>query len=600
MEQSVPGVAGGRSDAGARTALQLAELTIRDFAIIDSLRIEWEPGLNVLTGETGAGKSIIIDALGAVLGDRMDPTWIRAGADRAWVEAVFCGGALPDGVMEHLEESGAAPEDDQLVLSRDVSAGRSVSRINARTVPLALTQQLAERLVDLHSQASHLSLTRPREHLGILDRFAGLERLRAAMEVRARALLDVRREAAHLEEMNRQGRREEALLRHEVSEIDAAGVRIDEEQELEVQRARLKNALRLRQLAEGAYAALRGRENRRGAIDLLEQAVGILGELAALDPGAVLPVERLADAIDAGDELARVLRRYADGVEEDPAALDAIEERLLALADLKRKYGSTLADVLIYRESARQRLEAIEHHEERMAELLDREAQLRREAEAIAEQLSRERRVAASRLEQAVDRELAELGMGGAHLSVAFSFRPDPSGLQLGETGERRAFDATGADQVEFLIATNPGEPPRPLARIASGGELARVMLALKSVLSEADEIPVLIFDELDQGVGGRMGHVIGEKLWRLARRHQVLCITHLPQVAAYADAHYLVTKTQVGARTATAVTRLSERERVEELSAMLGGANAGRAARDGAEELLARARAWKASWPGP
>jgi len=577
--------------------LLLQELSVRDFAIIDALRIEWAPGFNVLTGETGAGKSIIVDALGAVLGDRMDPNWVRAGADRAWVEAVFCGDGVPADVVATLESSGVPLEDGQLILTRDVSSGRSASRVNARTVPLAVTQQLADRLVDLHSQASHLSLLRPREHLGILDRYAGLEGLRAEMASRARALQGVRRQVAEIEDAKRQTSREAVLLRHEVEEIDAAGVRAEEEQEIEAQRLRLKNALRLRQLAELVSVALHGRENRRGAGELLEQAAAAVDELASLDPAAHLPVERLPDAVDAADELARAARRYADELEEDPAALDALEERLLALSDLKRRYGATLAEVLAYRDQAAERLDAIEHHEERVAELGEQELELRRAAAVTAEQLSRERRAAVGRLELEVEQELSDLGMGGARLSVALSGRPDPNGLTFTDEPEPRAFDASGADQAEFLIASNPGEPARPLARIASGGELARFMLALKSVLSEADETPVLIFDEMDQGVGGRMGHVIGEKLWRLARAHQVLCITHLPQVAAYADAHYLVTKASTGDRTTTAVTRLSNEERVGEVALMLGGVRAGAAARQGAEELLSSAAVWKQTW---
>jgi DNA repair protein RecN (Recombination protein N) len=580
--------------AKAGTQLLLQELCIRDFAIIDALRIEWTPGLNVLTGETGAGKSIIVDALGAVLGDRMDPNWVRAGTDRAWVEAVFFGDAVPADVAQALEASGIAPDDGQLILTRDVTSGRSASRVNARTVPLAVTQQLAERLVDLHSQASHLSLLRPKEHLGILDRYAGLEELRAEMATRARALQQVRRQIDEIEQANREASRETILLRHEVEEIEAAGIRPDEEQEIEGQRLRLKNALRLRQLAELISVTLHGRENRRGAVDLLEQASAAADELAGLDPSAQLPAQRLTDAIDAADELARAARRYADELEDDPGALDALEERLLAIGDLKRKYGATLADVLAYRDRAAERLDAIEHHEERVGELHEREGALQQAASAIAEQLSRERHAAVGPLEQIVEQELADLGMGGARLSVALSARPDPGGLQFGGEPQPRAFDESGADQAEFLIASNPGEPPRPLARIASGGELARFMLALKSVLSQADETPVLIFDELDQGVGGRMGHVIGEKLWRLARNHQVLCITHLPQVAAYADMHYLVTKASSGDRTTTAVKQLSAEERVEEISLMLGGIHAGSAARQGAEELLTSAMAWK------
>jgi DNA repair protein RecN (Recombination protein N) len=577
------------------TPLRLEELSIRDFAIINELRIQWTPGLNVLTGETGAGKSIIVDALGAVLGDRMDPNWLRAGAERAFVEAVFCGARLPETVSDVLASSGAEPDDDQLILSRDVAASRSASRVNARTVPLNITQQIAERLVDLHSQASHLSLTRPREHLAILDRYAGLERLRSEMASRARGLLQVRREILESEQANRQTSREAELLRHEVDEIDAAEVSPREEEELEAQRLRLKNALHLRQLAEAAHASLHGRENRRGALDLVGQASQSVDEIIALDPASDLRSERLTEAMDAAEDLARALRRYADELEEDPSALEAIEERLLSLAELKRKYGATLQEVLEYRDRAAERLDGIEHHEEYIAGLREREMELREQAAQAAEALSRERGAAIGRLEQDVGRELGELGMGGARIEVALTSRADSDGLQFIGESAPRAFDESGADAVEFLIAANPGEPPRPLARVASGGELARFMLALKSVLSEADETPVLIFDELDQGVGGRMGHVIGEKLWQIARHHQVLCITHLPQVAAYADSHYLVSKATAGDRTTTEVTRLADPERVEEIALMLGGAHAGPVARQGAEELLSGAARWKA-----
>jgi DNA repair protein RecN (Recombination protein N) len=593
--------------------LHLAEVAIRDFAIVDFLRVEWTPGFNVLTGETGAGKSIIIDALGAALGDRLETQWVRSGSDRAWVEALFC---LDAGwLAEAIPELGdlAAGDDESLALSRDISSGRSASRINARTVPVGMVQRVGERLIDMASQPSHLSLSRTREHLEMLDRYARLGDLRTEMARAARSLGTLRREIRALEEGERQTQREAALLRHEVAEIDGAVISPDEEDELAARRSRLKNASRLRQLATAAHDALQGSEEGHGAVDLLTLAGDRLQEIKALDPGFSADAERLPELTDLATDLSRALRLYADSAEEDPDALDGVEERLLTLGDLKRKFGSTLQDVVAYRDQATRRLGELEHREERVADLRQREEAEVAAAEAAAKALSAARRAAARSFEQAVEREMAELGLGGGHLVVELSWRPDPEGLliaaidgevqgHLTQNSEpetrnsppRAAWSETGVDGVEFLVSLNPGELPRPLARVASGGEMARLMLALKSVLSEVDDIPVLIFDEVDQGVGGRMGHVIGEKLWRLAQSRQVLCVTHLPQVAAYADAHYSVRKVVEEGRTTTRVDRLEREARVPELAAMLGGRHAGAAAHRSAEELLERAEDWK------
>jgi len=572
---------------------RLLELTIRDFAIIESLHIDWARELSVLTGETGAGKSIVIDALGAALGDRADSNWVRDGAERAFVEAIFSVPAGDARLRAALGELGC-PEDDLLILARDIYPGRSVSRVNGRAVPAATVQQLGERLVDVHSQAFHLSLLRVREHLEILDRYAALGAARGAMTEAARALRAVRRQMEQLEDERRQGEREAGLLRHEVDEIDAAAVREGEEVELEAARSRLRHAQRLRQLAADAHGALHGTEEAEGAVGLLGDAALKLEEIRVLDPGFNRADERLTELMDLAEDLSRELRRYADAVEQDAGALPDLEERLLALADLKRKYGPTVGDVLAYRERAAARLDAVEHHEERLGELRAQEAEHRRATEAAAAALSAARAAAARRLEAAVEAELEELGMAGSAFVVSIDHRPDPEGVSLNGRGDRVAFDETGADRVEFLISANAGEAPRPLARIASGGELARLMLALKSALAVVDETPVLVFDELDQGVGGRMGHAIGEKLWRVSRLHQVLCITHLAQVAAYADAHYVAGKRLDDGRTVATVERLGDGDRVDELTAMLAGANAGEAARRNAEELLERVAEWK------
>ncbi len=576
---------------------RLVELTIRDFAIIESLCIAWADGFSVLTGETGAGKSIVIDALGAALGDRADSTWIRSGADHAFVEAIF---AIPTGdtrLSQLLSDLGC-PEEDQLILSRDIHPGRSVCRVNGRALPVASVQELGEALIDVHSQAFHLSLLRVREHVQILDRYAGLAAPRAEMAEAVRSLRDVRRDVDHLAAERRQGEREGALLRHEVEEIDAAAISAGEEDELVGTRMRLRNAQRLQQLASDAYRSLQGTEDAEGALALLGDVASKLDEIASLDPGFDTAGGRLTELIDLAEDLRRELRRYTDGIEQDASGLPEIEERLLSLADLKRKYGPTLAEVLGYRERAAAKLDAVEHHEERLEELRAEEALRLRAVEVAGASLSAARKEAADRLGAAIEAELHELGMGGSVFAVSLDRRPDPDGIDLGD-GESVGFDESGADRVEFLISPNRGEAPRPLARIASGGELARLMLALKSAIAVVDETPVLIFDELDQGIGGRMGHVIGEKLWRLSRLHQVLCITHLPQVAAYADAHYVAGKQTDNARTIAIVDRLADGDRASELAAMLGGASAGEAARRNAEELLNQVQSWKSANSG-
>ena len=564
----------------------LTALTIRDFAIVDSLRIEWSPGLSVLSGETGAGKSIIVDALGAALGDRAESMWIRAGAERAFVEALFVVHPQADDVRTFLRELDCPIDDDLLILSRDIFVGRSVSRVNGRAFPASAAQELAARLVDVHSQAAHLSLLRTREHLEVLDRYGVLGDLRERMAQTMHALRGARSEIERLVEDRRGAEREAVLLGHEIQEIDAAGIHIGEDEELTARRSRARNAARLRQLAADAHEALRGGDESSGALDLLGVAITRVEELSSLDPSWQPSDHRLAELADGADELDRGLRRYVDAMDEDDAALEAIEERLFLLADLKRKFGPTLRDVLSYRERSGARLDALAHHEERLEELRSIEAAQLAEARTVARSLSEARTDVARRLEAAVNKQLGDLGMGSARLVIGVAPRS--------ETDDGASLDDTGADRVEFLVASNPGEPPRPLARIASGGELARIMLAFRSALAAVDRTPVLVFDELDQGVGGRTGHTIGERLWRLARHHQVLCVTHLPQVAVYADSHYTATKRLVDGRTVANVTCLSDEQRAEEVAMMLVGPQAGETARANAEQLLGHAGEWK------
>ncbi len=572
----------------------LLELHIRDFAIIDRLDLEFGPGLTLLTGETGAGKSIIVDALALVLGDRADPALVRAGAPQAVVEAVFDLNGAPPETARRLAELGLEAEDGLLILRREVQAGgRSLGRLNGRTVPASVLQQVGRRLVDIHGQTENLSLLRPAEQLELLDRYGGLEPARQEFAGLVQRYRRLRAEIDGLRRALADRDRRLELLEFQVNEIRSARLQPGEEERLTEEHRRLSNAEEIRRRAEAAYAALRqGRPGRPPALDLLAEAALELKALAEFDRGLEPYLSELTDVTERLADLARALRAYAEGVEADPARLAEVEERLKLIDRLKRKYGPTVADILAYAEKAGAELEQTLTGEERLAELEAELAELRAELALRAGELSRCRREAARRLEAAVGSELEALKLGHARLEVSFGTEPAPEDEGLPAEGGTAAFDPTGIDRVEFLVATNPGEPLRPLAKVASGGETARLMLALKVVLAEADPVPTLVFDEVDVGIGGRSGQVVGETLWRLGRHHQVLCVTHLPQVAAFADDHLAVGKELAQGRAAVRVRRLAEAERVAELAAMLGGDTA--ANRRSAGELLAIAREYK------
>lgn len=578
----------------------LAQLTIRDFAIIDRLTIEWSRGLNVVTGETGAGKSIIIDAVGALLGGRISADFVRSGANRATVEGVFDLSTVEDGgeLKAALDEHGLEIEDGGLILTRDIAGagGRGVSRVNGRAVPTAVLQQIGEHLIDIHGQSEHLSLLRPREHLDLLDRYAGMGTGRTRLAGLVADLRAVDREQQRIREEARQAQREQALLRHEVDEIEAAGLNPGDEDELLMTRERLRNVERIRTAVQSAWGALSGDDERSGAHDLVGQAALAVGQVGGVDPTLAQQAEMLDLVAEQIDDAVRALRHYLDTLDDDPEQLQAVEERLLAIADLKRKYGDTVEEILAYAERARNRLEAVERQDQLVAELDARREELRRAAGALAGDLSARRARAAIELQAVVEAELADLNMRGTRFVVQMERHDDAAGLLVEIEGKRRtlAFDATGVDRVEFLIAPNPGEEPKGIGRIASGGELARVALALKTALSRVDRRATLIFDEVDTGVGGRSAPVVGEKLWGLTSEHQVLCVTHMPQVAAYADAHLVVAKGADEGSSRVVVRTLEQSERVEELAQMLGGPLGGTGARRNARELLDGARTRK------
>lgn len=566
----------------------LSELSIEDFAIIDRLRVRFETGFTVLTGETGAGKSIIIDALQAALGARVSSDVVRSDARMAVVEAVFDAAELEDGELRTLLAENGIEEDDTLILRREISAsGRGTARVNGRAVPLSLMAAAGARLVDIHGQSDHLSVLRRDTQRQLLDEYGGLIGLSEQVSV---AAVDFRRMLVELEEMRAGQRAAEQqldLLRFQSAEIVAAGLREGEEEELAAERNRLANAARLGELAESAYESLGG---EAGASEALGHGCRALADLVDIDDRVVGLAEQLQAASYEVDDVAESIRRYRDEVEFDPQRLTDVEERLDLLMRLKRKYGATVEEVIAFGDEVKRGIEDIENWDERVAALKVRLDQAGARAGRLVWELSLGRRAAAERLGDAMSAALQGLGLGRAEFTVSVGQEESEDGLEVQTEGRRFAYGPSGIDEVRFLVSFNPGEPLRPLERVASGGETARFLLALKSVLAGADRTPTLVFDEVDVGVGGRHGMVVAERLRTLARSHQVLAITHLPQVAALAEHHLTVGKAVEAGRTTVAAQELATSERVQEIAHMMAG-TASETARRSAEELLEAAR---------
>jgi DNA repair protein RecN (Recombination protein N) len=580
----------------------LLELQISDFAIIDRLHLRLQPGFNVLTGETGAGKSIIIDALGTLRGEKTDATFVRAGASRARIEGVFSLDDCPQ-TLPILQEYGLLDDDDgQIILTRELSAesGRSVARINGRAVSSGVLREIGTRLIDIHGQHEGLSLFNSRTHLEMLDRFGELLPLRDQVAGAVARLRTVREELATLrrDEARRHERIQE--LRFLLEDVAAAKLRPGEEEELVRERGVVQNAARITSLANDAYAALyEGREGGRypgrPIVEALAHVLAHLEELARLDPSVAPLATQAGDLHYQLDDLAAALRSYRLGLEVDPARIDAIEDRLTVLRDLQRKYNADIPTILERAARAEGEIERLTNSEAHIADLARQEAAARDELGRLAGDLSQRRAAVGTELSTLIGGAMGDLAMPNVRFAVQLAQTDDPAGVPFHTAETRRtvAFDKTGVDLVEFLIAPNPGEPLKPLAKIASGGESARLLLALKSILSRVDDVPTLIFDEIDVGVGGRAAQVVGQKLWGITTNHQVICITHLPQVAAFADTHYFIQKEFSSERTRTVIHRLDAERRIDELAAMLDGAPSEHS-RANAREIALRAQAWK------
>jgi DNA repair protein RecN (Recombination protein N) len=551
----------------------LTELRIRDFAIIDDLNLKLEPGFIIFTGETGAGKSIIIDAVEMLLGGRADSAMVRTGAEMALIEGTFrLEVTIRDGIHALLEQDGLLDDPEYLTLGREIrSQGRNICRVNGRTVNLGVLRQLGEWLVDVHGQSEHLSLLRVQEHLHLLDRYAQVEDLRNTFGEAYAELSHLRRELGKLRQHERDAVQRADLLSYQINEIQAAALEVGEDAGLLAERTRLSNAEQLTTLAEQAVVALdESAHNRETAIDLLGSATHALAELAKVDSSMDAMHLDAQMLVEQAGDLARRLRIYREGLEYDPKRLDEVEERLGLVRSLQRKYGESIEAILAHADAAREELETISHAEERLKALEAEEVELLSRIGTLGDQLSQARRSSGERLERAIEAELGELHMQGAQFGVKLFWEDDAEGAPVGE--RRVAFGSTGLDNVEFLVAPNPGEGLKPLVKIASGGETSRLMLGLKSVLVRADHTPTLIFDEIDQGIGGRVGAVVGRKLRGLAQNHQVLCVTHLPQLGAYGDQHFKVEKQVDSGRTVTLAYPLKDSERIPELALMLGG----------------------------
>ncbi len=556
----------------------LKELHIENFAIIDKIDLQLGAGLITFTGETGAGKSILIDAVETLLGGRADATMVRSGCERAYVEGRFyISPPVREPVHSILKREELLDDPEYVTLGREIRLNeRNIARLNGRSVNATLLREIGEYLVDVHGQSEHLSLLRVRQHLGLLDNYAGLEDLLGGYQKTYHKLQAVRRELGELRQAEQEAARRIDTLNYQINEIEAAHFRPGEEETLRDERNRLANAEGLASLANEALQALdEGTSETPAVTDLFGQAVHALNNLAKLDPSQDNLSNQGQLLFDSLSEMVREIRSYLEGIEFNPKRLDQVEERLGLLQNLKRKYGESIEAILQYAERARQQLDAITHASERIQELEFDEAKLLSQIGIQGSMLSEKRREQAEKLGRSLENELYDLQMSGTRFEVEFRSRPDPNGAPLRD-GQRVAFDSSGLEQAEFLIAPNPGEGLKPLVKIASGGETSRLMLALKHVLTSADQIPTLIFDEIDQGIGGRVGAVVGQKLWRLAQKHQVLCVTHLPQLAAFGTQHFHVEKLVQEGRTMTRVSQLTGNLRVEELAQMLGGISEG------------------------
>ncbi len=552
-------------------------LKINNIALIPSVEIELGPGLVLLTGETGGGKSIVIDALGLLLGERASPELIRTGEEKAVVEAVL----EVAGAAGLLEERGLPADGDEIVIRREIQAsGKGKATVNGALVPVSLLRDLAPRIAVVHGQHEPQGLLDPQSHLDLLDRFAGAEDSGRPLAEFHRDLRAAEAAVEQLRSDRREGERRREMLEFQAAEIEKAALEPGEEEALRVEKARQANADRLATLSGEGYALLY--EEEAAALGRLGQVFRRVEELASIDPAFQPFVDVKPSLVAPLEDLALRLRDYRETLELRPGRLDEIEARLAQIERLRKKYGGSVDEVIAFAERSRRQLDALGTPEEQERLLEERRGLLAAAYLERARALSKRRRTAAAELRKRVQAELGQLAMEKTRFDVAFT-PPDPEAA----AADPAQWTERGLERAEFLLSPNPGEELRPLARIASGGELSRLMLALKSVVGQDARGLTLVFDEVDAGIGGRVAEVVGRKLKSIAARRQVLCVTHLPQIAGFADQHLAVRKRVERGRTVTIVDPLSDDGRIEELARMLGGETITAAGREHARQML-------------
>ena len=552
-------------------------LHIENIAIIEAADIEFAPGFNALTGETGAGKSIVIDSLSAVLGQRTSRELIRTGADKAFVSAAFSG--IEPGLTEEL---GIQPEPDgTLLLQREIQTdGKNVCRINGRPVTVSQLRALGTRLLNIHGQHDGQQLLDEEQHIVYLDSFGRTDDLVNTYAEKYKRFTDIRRQISALQMDEAEKARRVDTLQYQIEELKRAKLKPGEEEELTARRGMLRNAEKFLDAVAGADYALNGDDSSGGALSALRQAQDALGSVRHLDDAFGQLYERLGEAYSEVYDIAATVEDKRGELDVSPGELDRVESRMDQLYRLKKKYGAMVEDMLDYLHRCTEELAQIEDAGDTLLRLEQELARAEKDARQAAQALSDERKTAAERLTSQILTELQQLDMGKIRFAVDFAEKP---------------LDSDGMDTVRFLMSANVGEELRPIHKIASGGELARIMLAMKNVLSEQDHVGTMVFDEVDTGVSGRAAQKVAEKMARISRRKQVLCVTHLPQLAAMADTHFSVEKGERDGRTYTEVRRLDREQRRQELARLTGGSHVSQTMLDGAEELLAQAEAFRA-----
>ena len=562
----------------------LKELRTKNFAIIDFLDVTFEDGLLIFTGETGAGKSIIIEALSLALGSRVSPDDLRSGEESGYVETLFdCSGL--GAVKTKLEEYGIENEGEELILKRVFSSsGKSKSYINNSLVTLSALNEIGKRLVDIHGQHQHQTLLYPENHIDIIDAYGKLLEKRNRLGQDFFTYHERKKELEKLSTDERERAQREDLVRFQMKEIDEADLKEEKDSKLKEEKNILLNSELLFENTRECYDLIYSSEG--SVIEKLGKIIQTFHKMAGIDPALKDTLKDGEGSMVQLEELSRTLLDYEKSLEFNPERLQEIDDRLDLINTLKRKYGSTIDDVLRLREELDKELDTIVHFDERIQEiekeLKDLEDLLRKNAL----ELSGKRAEIAKKIESEVKKELKELGMGSIRFQVGFSFFPDGEGF-IECDGKKVGLKDKGIDNVEFLFSSNVGEELKPLSKIASGGELSRMMLALKGILSRSDNIPVMVFDEVDAGIGGRIAEIVGLKLKKISRGYQVFCITHLPQIASQGDSHFKVTKEVVSKRTVARIKELEKKEKIEEIARMSGGKEITETTRKYAKELL-------------